>query len=182
MKPLAKLVLIDGHALVHRAFHALPPLANPSGVPTNAIFGFCSVLIKMLKDLKPDYVVATFDLAGPTFRHEEFAEYKSHRVKAPDELHAQVPYIKEIMTAFGIPIFEKPGFEADDLIGALSEKGKVHDGLQVVIMTGDLDTLQLVDGDEVVVFTMRKGMTDTVIYNEKEVKKRYGLKPSQLND
>ena len=182
MKPLAKLVLIDGHALVHRAFHALPPLTNPSGVPTNAIFGFCSVLIKMIKDLKPDYVVATFDLAGPTFRHEEFAEYKSHRVKAPDELHAQVPYIKEIMTAFGIPIFEKPGFEADDLIGALSEKGKVHDGLQVVIMTGDLDTLQLVDGDKVVVFTMRKGMTDTVIYNEKEVRARYGLEPSQVID
>ncbi len=177
-----KIVLIDGHALVHRAFHALPPLNNPSGVPTNAIFGFCSVLIKMLKDLQPEYVVAAFDLAGPTFRHEEFAEYKSHRVKAPDELHMQVPYIKEILTAFGMPIFEKPGFEADDVIGALAEMAKQTDGLQVVIMTGDLDTLQLVEDDKVVVFTLRKGVTDTMTYNEKEVKARYGLVPSQMVD
>ncbi len=177
-----KIVLIDGHALVHRAFHALPPLNNPSGVPTNAIFGFCSVLIKMLKDLQPQYVVAAFDLAGATFRHEEFAEYKAHRVKAPDELHMQVPYIKEILTAFGVPIFEKPGFEADDVIGALAEMAKQHDGVQVVIMTGDLDTLQLVEDDKVVVLTLRKGVTDTVIYNQKEVIARYGLVPSQMVD
>lgn len=182
MKTPEKLVLIDGHALVHRAFHALPPLANPSGVPTNAIFGFCSVLIKMIKDLKPKYVAASFDLAGPTFRHEEFAEYKSHRVKAPDELHIQVPYIKEILTAFGIPIYEKAGFEADDVIGAVAELAKETDDLQTVIMTGDLDTLQLVEDDKVVVFTLRKGVTDTVTYNEAEVKKRYGLAPSQMTD
>ncbi len=92
-----KLVLIDGHALVHRAFHALPPTLNsPKGVPTNAVFGFSSVLLKMIKDIKPDHIVATFDLATPTFRHEEFAEYKAHREKAPEELHAQVPLIKEI--------------------------------------------------------------------------------------
>src|SRR3989344_7209595 len=126
---MPKLVLIDGNALVHRAFHALPPTLNsPQGVPTNAIYGFVSVLIKMIKDLKPEYIAAAFDLAGPTFRHEEFAEYKSHRVRAPDELHLQVPYIKEILTAMGMPIFEKPGFEADDLIGALAETAKAHDG------------------------------------------------------
>ena len=180
---MKKIVLIDANALVHRAFHALPPTLNsPQGVPTNAIFGFTSVLIKMLKDLKPDYVAATFDLAGPTFRHEEFAEYKSHRVKAPDELYLQIPYIKEILTAFGIPIFEKEGFEADDLIGSLAEQTKALDDLQVVIMTGDLDTLQLVEKEKVVVFTLRKGVTDTFIYNEKEVKTRYDLKPSQLID
>ena len=111
---MPKLVLIDGNALVHRAFHALPPTLNsPQGVPTNAIYGFVSVLIKMIKDLKPEYIAATFDLAGPTFRHEEFADYKIHRVKAPDELYLQMPYIKEILALFGIPIFEKAGFEAE---------------------------------------------------------------------
>jgi len=180
---MKKLVLIDSNALVHRAFHALPPTLNTAtGVPTNAIFGFMSVMIRMIKDLKPDYIAATFDLPGATFRHEEFAEYKSHRVKAPDELYLQIPYIKEILSKFGIPIFEKPGFEADDLIGALSEQAKTTDDLQVIIMTGDLDTLQLVDKDKVVVFTMRKGITDTVIYNEKEVIARYGLNPDQLID
>ncbi len=177
------MVLIDGHALVHRAFHALPPtMASAKGVLTNAVFGFTSVLIKMIKDLKPEYIVATFDLPGPTFRHEEFAEYKVHRQKAPDELHAQLPLVKEVLTAFGIPIFTKPGFEADDVIGALAEKAKKNKDLQVVIMTGDLDTLQLVDENKVVVFTLKKGVTDTVIYDEKEVFNRYGLKPSQVVD
>src|SRR3989339_1628993 len=178
-----KLVLIDGHALVHRAFHALPPTLNsPKGVPTNAVFGFTSVLLKMLKDLKPDYIAATFDMAAPTFRHEEFAEYKSQRVKAPDELYSQIPMVKEVLTAMGIPIYEKAGFEADDLIGSLAEVAKKEDDLQVTIMTGDLDTLQLVEDDKVVVFTMKKGMIDTFIYNEKEVKKRYDLEPYQLVD
>src|SRR3989344_8420753 len=180
---MKKLVLIDGHALVHRAFHALPPTLNsPKGVPTNAVFGFISVLLKMLKDLKPDYVVATFDLAAPTFRHEEFAEYKAHREKTPDELHAQVPLVKEVLMAFGIPIYEKAGFEADDLIGTLAERSKKNKGIQTIIMTGDLDTLQLVEDKKVVVFTLRKGVTDTIIYDEEEVFKRYGLKPNQLND
>src|SRR3990167_783199 len=180
---MKKLVLIDGHALVHRAFHALPPTLNsPKGVPTNAVFGFTSVLLKMLKDLKPDYIAATFDLAAPTFRHEEFAEYKAHREKAPDELHAQVPLVKEVLKAFGIPIYEKPGLEADDLIGTLAERSKKNKDIQTIIMTGDLDTLQLVDDDKVVVFTLRKGVTDTVLYDENEVFKRYGLKPEQLND
>lgn len=180
---MKKLVLIDSNALVHRAFHALPPTMNATtGVPTNAIFGFMSVMIKMIKDLKPDYIAATFDLPGGTFRHEEFAEYKAHRVKAPDELYLQIPYIKEILTKFGIPIFEKAGFEADDLIGALAEQAKTTKDLQVIIMTGDLDTLQLVEGDKVVVFTLRKGVTDTMTYNEKEVIARYGLKPDQIID
>src|SRR5258708_13133043 len=180
---MKKLVLIDSHALVHRAFHALPPTLNTAtGVPTNAIFGFMSVLLKMIKELKREYIAAGFDLPGVTFRHTEFAEYKAHRTKAPDELHLQVPYIKEILVKFGIPIFEKAGFEADDLLGAIAEEAKEIKDLQVVIMTGDLDTLQLVQDDKVVVFTLRKGVTDTFIYNEKEVKNRYGLKPSQLID
>jgi len=178
-----KIVLIDGHALVHRAFHALPSsFTSPDGIPTNAIFGFSALLIKMIKDLEPDYIAAAFDLAGPTFRHEEFEEYKSHRVKAPDELYIQVPHIKEILNDFGIPIYEKPGFEADDVIGTLATKFKDEPDLQVVIMTGDLDTLQLVEDDKVIVFTPRKGVSETAIYNEKEVKKRYNIDPEQLVD
>ena len=183
---MKKLVLIDSNALVHRAFHALPPtLTSPKGVLTNAVYGFTSVLIKMIKDLKPDYIAATYDLAGPTFRHEEFAEYKAHREKAPDELYAQIPLTKEVLKAFGIPIYEKQGFEADDVIGALAEMVKKNPpagGIQVIIVTGDLDTLQLVDGEKVVVFTLRKGLTDTMVYDEKEVRNRYGLNPNQVID
>ncbi len=180
---MKKLILIDGHALVHRAFHALPQtLASPTGVLTNAVYGFTAVLIKAIKDIKPDYIVATFDLAGPTFRHEEFADYKAHREKAPEGLHEQVPRVKEVLTAFGIPIFEKAGFEADDVIGSVCEKTRKIDGLQTIIATGDLDTLQLVEDDKVVVLTLRKGVTDTVLYNEDEVRKRYGLEPEQVVD
>lgn len=179
---MKRLILIDGNALVHRAFHALPPLNSPKGIMTNAVFGFTSVLFKMFKELKPDLVVATFDLAGKTFRHEEFEDYKIHRQKAPDELYAQIPLIKEILRSMGIPIFEKAGFEADDLIGSITERAKKNKDLQVVIVTGDLDTLQLVEDDKVVVFTLKKGITDTFTYNEKEVIKRYGLLPNQVTD
>ncbi|MDP2648217.1 MAG: DNA polymerase I [Candidatus Yanofskybacteria bacterium] len=177
-----KLILIDSNALIHRAFHALPALNSPSGIPSNAVYGFTAVLLKMLKDLKPDYIAATFDLAGPTFRHEEFAEYKAHRIKGPDELHLQIPLVRDVLKAFGIPIFEYGGFEADDLIGTLAEQSKKIKDLQVIIVTGDLDTLQLVENDKVIVFTLKRGVTDTVTYNEKEVHNRYGLKPSQLID
>lgn len=180
---MKKLILIDGHALVHRAFHALPQtLASPTGVLTNAVYGFTAVLIKVIKDMKPDYIVATFDLAGPTFRHEEFADYKAHREKAPEGLHEQVPRVKEVLAALGIPIFEKAGFEADDVIGSVCEKTKKINGLQTIIATGDLDTLQLVQDDQVVVLTLKKGVTDTFLYNEDEVRKRYDLEPEQLVD
>ena len=164
---MKKLVLIDGNALVHRAFHALPPLKSPKGIITNAVFGFSSILMKMIKELKPEYIAATFDLAGPTFRHEEFDEYKSNRVKAPDELYAQLPLVKEVLGAFGIPIYEKPSYEADDVVGTMAEIAKKKKDLQTIIATGDLDTLQLVNDDNVVVFTLRKGVTDTNIYDQK---------------
>ncbi len=178
----SKLILIDGNALVHRAFHALPPLTSPKGQITNAVFGFCSILLKILKDFKPEYVAATFDMAAPTFRHNEFAEYKAKRVKAPQELYDQIPLVKQVLEAFGIPVFENPGYEADDLIGTLAEKIRATKGVQIIIATGDLDTLQLVEDKKVVVFTLRKGMSDTVIYDESAVVERYGLKPSQLSD
>jgi DNA polymerase-1 len=179
---MKKLMLIDGNALVHRAFHALPPLTSPRGVLTNAVFGFTSIFIKAIKDLKPDFIAAAFDLAGPTFRHEEFAEYKIHRERAPDELYNQIPAVKEILGAFGVPVYEKQGYEADDLIGTLVAKTKNDRDLQVIITTGDLDTLQLVKDKKVIVFTLKKGISDTAIYDEKAVVTRYGLKPEQLND
>src|SRR3989344_268235 len=178
-----KLVLIDGHALVHRAFHALPPsMSSPAGVPTNAVYGFISVLIKTIKDLRPEYIVATFDLAGPTFRHEEFAEYKAHREKAPDDLHVQVPLVKDILGAFGVPVYEKEGFEADDLIGSIAEITKKNKDIQTIIATGDLDTLQLVEGERVIVSSLKGGINDIAVYDEKRVEERYGIKPKQMVD
>src|SRR3989344_5557393 len=191
MKHKEKLVLIDGNALVHRAFHALPPLTSPKGQMTNAVFGFSSILLKMIKDIRPEYIVAAFDLAGPTFRHEQFDQYKAKRVKAPQELYDQIPLVKQVVQTMGIPIFEKQGYEADDVIGTIATMARTlaknatmekMANIQVIIATGDMDTLQLVNDDNIVVFTMRKGFNDTVIYDEKAVIERYGLKPSQLLD
>lgn len=176
------LVLIDANALIHRAFHALPPLKNQAGLVTNAVYGFSSTLLKMLKDLEPDYVIAAYDLPGLTFRHEAFEKYKVHRIKAPDELYSQIPYTKKVLGSFGIPYYEMKGYEADDIIGSLTEKFKKEKGLKIIIVTGDLDTLQLVDDKKILVYTMKKGLSDMVVYDEDMVKDRYGLKPSQLTD
>jgi len=177
---MKKLILIDGNAIVHRSFHALPPLTNRKGEMTNAVYGFSSVLIKVINELKPDYMVATFDLAAPTFRHLEYDQYKAKRVKAPDELYEQIPKTKDVLTAFGVPILEKEGFEADDIIGTVAKK-YTNKEIDILIITGDLDTLQLVD-DNIRVYTMKKGLNDTIIYGEKEVEERYGLKVGQMID
>jgi DNA polymerase I len=177
-----KLVLIDGNAIIHRAYHALPPLTTKKGELVNAVYGFTSVLLKVLGDIKPEYIVASFDLAAPTFRHEEFKEYKATRVKAPDELYAQIGRVKEVVRALNIPIIEKEGFEADDIIGTIVEKSE-QSGKDVenIVVTGDMDTLQLVSASTKV-YAMRRGMSDTVLYDEKEVWKKYGLRPEQLID
>ena len=176
-----KFVIIDGNAIMHRAWHALPPLTTKSGLLINAAYGFTSILIKVLKDLKPDYVAVTFDLKEKTFRHEQFDGYKATRKKQPDELYNQLPLIKEVVTAFSLPIFEKSGFEADDVIGTLVKEKSVQN-LQTVIVTGDLDTLQLVDKNTTV-YAMHKGISDSIIYDETEVKKRFdGLTPAQMID
>lgn len=179
---MKKLILIDGNALVHRAFHALPPLTSPQGTMVNAVYGFASILLKTIKDLRPDYMAAAFDLAGKTFRHEEFEEYKAHRVKAPDELYAQIGMVKGLLRTFGVAIFEKEGFEADDLIGSVAEQAKKIEDLKTFILTGDLDTLQLVEDEKVMVYTLRKGMSDTILYDEQGVRDRYGLEPYQVVD
>ncbi|PIR73191.1 MAG: DNA polymerase I [Candidatus Moranbacteria bacterium CG10_big_fil_rev_8_21_14_0_10_35_21] len=173
-----KLVLIDGNALIHRAYHALPPLTTKTGELVNAVYGFSSILLKVLNDLKPDYIAASFDLAGPTFRHKEYKEYKATRVKAPDDLYAQIDRVKEVVRAFNIPIFEKEGFEADDVIGTMAGQA---DKVETIIVTGDLDLLQLVK-PKVKIYALRRGMSDIVIYDEKAVEERYGLKPEQMID
>lgn len=176
------LVLIDANALIHRSFHALPPLTAPSGEIVNAVYGFTMVLLKMLKDLKPDYVAAAFDLPEPTFRHKEYKEYKVTRKKAPEELYLQIPKVKEILGAFGIPVYEKAGFEADDVIGTAASLAKKKFGVKTIIVTGDMDTLQLVDKDTSV-YGLRKGISDIALYDEKAVEEKFeGLKPGQLND
>lgn len=181
-KQYKTIVLVDSHALIHRAFHALPSLTTKKGERVNAVYGFVTILLKVLKELKPDYLVATFDLPGPTFRHKEFEAYKATRVKAPDELYQQIGRVKEILKAFDIPIFEKAGYEADDIIGSLVQKVKNKKSkVKSIIVTGDLDTLQLVD-DKVNVYTLKKGIGDTIVYDEKAVEKRYGLKPEQMPD
>ncbi|MDO8592217.1 MAG: DNA polymerase I [bacterium] len=175
----AKFMIIDGNALIHRSFHALPPLTTKSGEMVNAVYGFTSVLIKALREFKPEYAALTLDRKEKTFRHEQYADYKATRVKAPDELYAQIPRVKEIAQALNIPIFELAGFEADDLIGTLANK--VGDAVEKIIVTGDMDTLQLVN-DHTKVFTMKRGLTDSVLYDAKAVKQRYGLGPEQMID
>ncbi|MDP3957470.1 MAG: DNA polymerase I [bacterium] len=174
------LVLLDGNALIHRAFHALPPLTTKEGELVNAAYGFTMTFLSVLEKFHPEYIAASFDLAGPTFRHEQFAEYKATRVKAPDELYAQIPRVKEIVQAFNIPIFEKEGYEADDCVGTLAKQA-AEQNTEVIIVTGDSDILQLVT-PMVKVFTLRKGIKDTVLYDEKAVEAKYGFKPSQLPD
>lgn len=177
---MQKLILIDSHALIHRVYHALPPLKTKHGEPINAVYGFASILLKILNDLKPDYLAAAFDLAEPTHRHIEFKDYKVHRPKTPDDLVSQFLKVKKILTAFNIPVFEKTGFEADDIIATLIKKIKEKkEKLKVIIVSGDLDLLQLVDED-VEVYTLKKGITETAIYDMAAVKNRYGLEPKQL--
>lgn len=170
-------MIIDGNALVHRSYHALPPLTTKNGEVVNAVYGFTAFLLKAVKDFKPDFVALTFDLKEKTFRHHKFADYKGTRVKAPDELYAQIPRVKEVGQVLGMPIFEKAGFEADDLIGTLVKK--TDNSLEKIIVTGDMDTLQLIN-KQTKVYTMKRGLTDAVVYDAQAVKERYGITPEQM--
>ncbi|MEI7620174.1 MAG: DNA polymerase I [Candidatus Falkowbacteria bacterium] len=175
-----KLVIIYGNAIIHRSFHALPPtMTTKSGQVVNAVYGFTTFLIKALTDLKPDYIVLTLDRKETTFRRLEYKEYKAQRVKAPDELYEQIPLVKEVAKAFDIPIYDLAGYEADDLIGTISRQ--VNSDIKKIIMTGDMDTLQLIN-DHTQVYAMSRGITDSVLYSAKEVEERYGLKPEQMID
>ncbi len=180
-----RLLIIDSNSLIHRAYHALPPLTTKKGELVNAIYGFLLVFLKVLREMKPDFVAATFDLPGSTFRHKEFKEYKAKRAKAPEELYQQISKIKEVLRAFKVPIFEKQGFEADDLIGTIAKlapRKQAYPELETIILSGDLDSLQLIN-QQTKVYTLKKGIKDTVLYDIERVRERYqGLDPSQLTD
>ena len=139
-----KLVLIDGHSILNRAFYGVPDLTNSSGMHTNAIYGFLNILFKILDEEKPEYLVVAFDLKAPTFRHEIFKEYKGTRKPMPQELHMQVPVIKELLTAMGIKIMSKEGLEADDILGTLAKNAQAK-GMEVSLVSGDRDLLQVSD-------------------------------------
>lgn len=179
-----KLLIIDSNALLHRSFHALPPLTTKEGEQTGAVYGFLLTLFRAINDIQPDCMVATFDTPAPTFRHEKFKEYKAKRKKAPEEFYQQIPKIKEIISVLSVPIIEKEGFEADDLIATISKKApqnQIYPEIENYILTGDFDTLQLVDKNTKI-YTLGKGIKETVIYNREKVIEKFGLEPSQLVD
>jgi DNA polymerase I len=180
---MKKLLLIDSHALIHRMYHAMAPLSTAKGEPIGAIYGLSQLLLKMLTEtVKPDYVAACFDRPEPTFRKETFAEYKAHRLPTPDDLIAQLIKSREVFQHFKIKMFELPGFEADDLIATLATKLHNEKDLQVTILSGDRDLLQLVHNDHVVVELFKNGGGETVYMNEETVLAKYGLKPEQIVD
>ncbi|MBI1975261.1 MAG: DNA polymerase I, partial [Parcubacteria group bacterium] len=176
-----RLVLIDTFALIHRSYHALPKLTAPEGEPIGAVYGFTSLFFKMIKDLKPDYVAAAFDLPEETFRKKAYAEYQAHRPEMPSDLANQISKVKDLLEAFGVPVFSYVGYEADDVIGTAVEKLKNYPDLEIVILTGDLDTLQLVSAN-VKVYTLKKGLSETVLYDEDAVRERYGFDPERVTD
>jgi DNA polymerase I len=175
-----RLVLIDSNSLIYRAFFAVPPLTTTKGELANATFGFASILLKSLEQTTPEHIAAAFDLPTPTFRHEREATYKATRRPMPDELRPQFERCKQLLEKFGIPMYSLPGYEADDVIGALSRQAERR-GLETIIVSGDLDPLQLVT-PRIKLMTTRQGFQNTVIYDEEMIKQRYGLRPDQMVD
>src|SRR5581483_7799144 len=175
-----KLVLIDGYSLIFRAFYGTKFLSTSDGRPTNALFGFVSMLFQLIERDKPECIVVALDPPGKTFRAEEFEDYKAHRTEAPHELIQQFPMSRELIDALGIPVIEIERYEADDVIGTLSLDAEKH-GYETIIVTGDLDSLQLVD-DHVKVMTTRQGVSDVVIYDTAAVHERYGFGPEFVPD
>lgn len=180
---MKKLLLIDSHALIHRMYHAMAPLTTASGEPIGAIYGLSQLLLRMMTEtIKPDYVAACFDRPEPTFRKEAFAEYKAHRQPTPPDLISQLIKSREVFQQFKIKMFELPGFEADDLIATIATKMHEEKDLQVTILSGDRDLLQLVHDDHIVVELFKNGGGETVHMNEAAVKEKYGLDPIQIID
>jgi DNA polymerase-1 len=179
------LILIDSNSVIHRAFHALPPLTTKKGEVVGAVYGFLLVFLKAIKEFQPDFVIACFDVPGPTFRHEKYKEYKAKRPKAPAELYQQMARTKDVLRAFSVPVCEKQGFEADDIIGTiarLAPQKQALPAIETIIISGDSDNLQLID-TKTKVYVLRKGVKDTVLYDQGMVSQKYqGLTPKQLLD
>lgn len=176
-----RLILIDGNAILHRAYHALPPLTAPDGSVVNAVYGFSTMLIRLIGDLKPTHVAVAFDRPKPTFRKKLYKKYQAKRPKMDDALVTQIPKVHDLVASFGIPIFEVDGFEADDVIGTLAKQA-TRDMQQVIIVTGDKDILQLVCDDKVLVYMPTKGLSEAKLYDEKAVLDRLGVMPNKIPD
>lgn len=179
---MKRLFLIDANSLIHRAFHALPPLTTPGGEPSQAIYGLARMLSRLIKEENPEYVAALFDRPEPTHRDELYAEYKAGRPETPSELTSQLIEAHNLFNAFGIKTFEIPGFEADDLIATLAGKFKKEKDLQIVILSGDRDGIQLVEGEKVVLWTPVKGISEIFVYDEKSTQEKFGILPKQMTD
>ena len=178
---MERLMLLDGYGLVYRGYYALPPLTTSRGELVNGVFGFASIVLRGLQDLQPDYLAVSFDLPGPTFRHEQYAEYKATRQRMPDDLRDQFPKVREVVKALRIPVYEMPGFEADDVIGTITKKLEGNEELETTIVTVDLDMLQLVT-PRVRLMTTRSGVENTVMYDVARIDERFGLRPDQMVD
>jgi DNA polymerase-1 len=177
-----RIILLDSHAILHRAYHALPDFMSSKGEPTGALFGLATMLFSIINELKPDYIIAAFDLPKPTYRHEAYADYKAGRRETDNDLKKQFNRAREMFQAFNIPIYEKEGFEADDVLGTIVEETKNNKEIEIIIASGDMDTLQLVDKKKVQVYTLKKGIKDTILYDEKAVKERFEFDPAKLTD
>ena len=183
MKKPKKIIITDSNSIIHRAFHALPPLTTKDGELVNVVYGFFSAFLKAVQDFNPDFIATCFDLPFPTFRHKKFKEYKAQRPPTPKELYQQIPIVKKLLKALKVPVFEKKGFEADDLIGTISSLSKESNpAIEIIVLSGDLDLLQLVDKN-VKVYLLRNGPKNSCLYDQELVKKKYsGLLPNQLVD
>ncbi|MEY4035815.1 MAG: polymerase [Chloroflexota bacterium] len=176
-----RLLLVDAYGLIYRAFHAIPPLTNSRGLLTNAAFGFTSILLRAIADAHPERAIVAFDAPGATHRHERFPAYKAQRPSMPDELRSQVPLVRDLVAALGLPLLEAPGYEADDVIGTIAEQAR-REGWEVLIVSGDLDMLQLVGPNVSLLHTAKGGADAMVTYDPAKIFERYGLTPEQIVD
>ena len=177
-----RLVVLDTHAILHRAYHALPDFSSSKGEPTGALYGVVSMITRIITDLKPDYIIAAYDLPGPTYRHAAFEQYKAQRKETESDLVAQIIRSRDVIGAFGIPMYDAKGFEADDVIGTIVEETKNKKDLEVIVASGDMDMLQLLDDGRVEVYRMRKGITDLVFYTQDKFKEEFGFESTSLVD
>lgn len=191
---MQRLVLIDGHAILHRAYHALPPLTTSKGAQVNAVFGFVSMLLRVIADLKPNYLAVAFDRPKPTFRKQLYVGYQAKRPKMDSELVPQIEIVHKVLNEMGVPIFEMDGYEADDVIGTITERIRNHESclasrqarikdenIETIIVTGDRDILQLVD-DKTKVYMPVKGLSESKLYGEKDVEEKFRVKSNQMVD
>lgn len=173
-------IILDSNSIMHRSYHALPPLTTRDGELVNAVYGFSSILMTILTQEKPFYIAAAFDTAAPTFRHKAYKEYKAGRVKPPQEFYDQIPRIQEIVETMNIPILEQDGVEADDIIGTIvTENERIHPKLSNKIITSDMDAMQLVT-NKTCVGNLHKGYKASTCFHPEDVVEKYGLKPNQI--